>query len=42
MKGRIIMGSKYYTYEGKQVGLVRKALGDVILVEDAWVNEIRQ
>ena len=36
------MGSKYYTYEGKQVGLVRKALGDVILVEDAWVNEIRQ
>ena len=42
MKGRIIMGSKYYTYEGKQVGLVRKALGDVILVEDAWTNEVRQ
>ena len=36
------MGSKYYTYEGKQVGLVRKALGDVILVEDAWTNEVRQ
>lgn len=36
------MGSKYYTYEGKQVGLVRKALGDVILVEEAWTNEVRQ
>jgi len=42
MKGGIVMGSKYFTYEGKQVGLVRKAMGDVILVEDAWTNEIRQ
>ena len=42
MKGGIVMGSKYFTYEGKQVGLVRKAMGDVILVEDAWTNEVRQ
>jgi len=42
MKGGIVMGSKYFTYEGKQVGLVRKAMGDVILVEDAWTNEIRR
>ena len=41
MKARIIM-AKYYTYEGKQVGLVRKTLGDVILVEEAWTNEVRQ
>ena len=34
--------AKYYTYEGKQVGLVRKTLGDVILVEEAWTNEVRQ
>lgn len=40
MKGRMTM-PKYYTYEGKQVGFVRKALGDVVMVEDAWVNEIR-
>jgi hypothetical protein len=41
MKSGIFMGSKYFTYEGKQVGLVRKAMGDVILVEDAWTNEVR-
>ena len=33
--------AKYFTYEGKQVGFVRKALGDVVMIEDAWVNEIR-
>lgn len=33
--------AKYFTYEGKQVGLVRKTLGDVVMIEDAWVNEIR-
>lgn len=33
---------KYYTYSGKQVGFVRKMVDDVILVEDAWTNEVRQ
>ena len=33
--------AKYFTYEGKQVGFVRKTLGDVVMIEDAWVNEIR-
>ena len=35
------MGSKFFTYQGKQVGFVRKMVDDVILVEDAWVNEVR-
>ena len=33
---------KYYSYTGKQVGFVRKMVDDVILVEDAWTNEVRQ
>ena len=33
--------AKYYTYQGKQVGFVRKMVDEVILIEDAWVNEIR-
>lgn len=33
--------AKYYTYQGKQVGFIRKAVDDVILIEDAWVNEVR-
>jgi hypothetical protein len=33
---------KYFTYEGKQVGYVRKMVDDVILIEDAWTNELRQ
>lgn len=33
---------KYYTYNGKQVGFVRKMVDDVILIEDAWTNEVRQ
>ena len=33
--------AKYYTYQGKQVGFIRKAVDSVILIEDAWVNEIR-
>lgn len=40
-KVRITMGSKFFTYQGKQVGFVRKMVDDVILVEDAWVNEVR-
>ena len=33
--------AKYYTYQGKQVGFVRKMVDNVILIEDAWVNEVR-
>lgn len=33
--------AKYFTYKGKQVGYVRKMVDDVILIEDAWTNEIR-
>ncbi len=33
--------AKYYTYQGKQVGFVRKMVDDVILIEEAWVNEVR-
>ncbi len=33
--------AKYYTYEGKQVGFVRKMVDSTILIEDAWVNELR-
>lgn len=33
---------KYFTYSGKQVGFVRKMVDDVILIEDAWTNEVRQ
>ena len=33
--------AKYYTYQGKRVGFVRKMVDEVILIEDAWVNEIR-
>jgi len=40
-KVRITMGSKFFTYQGKQVGFVRKMVDDVIMVEDAWVNEVR-
>ena len=34
--------AKYYSHEGKQVGWVRKKLDEVVLIEEAWVNEIRQ
>ena len=33
--------AKHYTYEGKQVGFVRKMVDNTILIEDAWVNEVR-
>ena len=33
--------AKYYTYQGKQVGFIRKSIDNVILIEDAWVNEVR-
>ena len=41
MKSRYFM-AKYYSYEGKQVGWVRKKLDEVVVIEEAWVNEIRQ
>lgn len=34
--------AKYYSYDGKQVGWVRKKLDDVVLIEEAWVNEVKQ
>jgi hypothetical protein len=32
---------KYFTYNGKQVGFVRKAIDDVVLVEEGWVSEVQ-
>ena len=32
--------AKFFTYEGKQVGLVRKVLGDVVMIEEAWTSEV--
>lgn len=31
---------RYYTYEGKRVGFVRKAIDEVILIEDGWVSSL--
>lgn len=33
---------KYYSYTGKRVGFVRKMVDEVILIEEAWTNEVRQ
>ena len=32
--------AKYYSYEGKQVGWVRKKLDDVVLIEEPWSGEV--
>jgi hypothetical protein len=32
---------KYYLYNGKQVGYVRKAIDEVVLVEEGWVSEVQ-
>ena len=32
--------AKYYSYEGKQVGWVRKKLDEVVLIEEAWTSEV--
>lgn len=40
MKRGEIMGTKYFSYSGKQVGFVRKMVDEVILIEDAWTNEV--
>ena len=34
--------AKYYSYEGKQVGQVRKQLDEVVLIEEAWTSEVKQ
>ena len=34
--------AKYYSYEGKQVGQVRKKLDEVVLIEEAWTSEVNQ
>ena len=32
---------KYYLYNGKQVGFVRKAIDDVVMIEEGWVSEVQ-
>tara|TARA_B100000035_G_C20987344_1_gene548445 strand:- start:316 stop:846 length:531 start_codon:yes stop_codon:yes gene_type:complete len=32
---------KYYLYSGKQVGFVRKAIDDVVMIEEGWVSEVQ-
>jgi hypothetical protein len=32
--------AKYFSYDGKRVGLVRKMMDDVVLIEESWVNEV--
>ena len=34
--------SKYYSYSGKQIGLIRKMMDDTVLVEEAWVSEVNR
>ena len=34
--------AKYYTYEGKQVGYIRKMIDEVIMIEEAWSSEINK
>ena len=32
---------KYYLYNGKQVGFVRKAIDEVVMVEEGWISEVQ-
>ena len=32
--------AKYYTYEGKQVGYIRKMVDEVVMIEEAWSSEV--
>ena len=32
---------KYYLYNGKRVGFVRKAIDEVVMIEDGWVAEVQ-
>ena len=34
--------AKYYSYEGKRVGWVKKTLDEVVLIEEAWSNEVNK
>jgi hypothetical protein len=34
--------AKYYSYEGKRVGWVKKTLDDVVLIEEAWTSEVNK
>jgi hypothetical protein len=34
--------TKYYTYVGKEVGFIRKAVGEVVSIEEAWISEINK
>ena len=38
-KGRLIMANEVrYTYNGKEVGGLRKLVSDVVVVEEQWIN----
>ena len=32
---------KYYLYSGKQVGFVRKAIDEVVMIEEGWISEVQ-
>ena len=34
--------AKYYTYEGKQVGYIRKMIDEVVMIEESWCNEVNK
>ena len=34
--------AKYYSYEGKRVGWVKKTLDEVVLIEEAWTSEVNK
>jgi hypothetical protein len=34
--------TKYYTYSGKQIGLIRKMMDDTVLIEEAWISEVNR
>jgi len=34
--------AKYYTYEGKPVGFIRKMVDDVVLLESGWTGAVNQ
>ncbi|MBK38292.1 MAG: hypothetical protein CMB45_05615 [Euryarchaeota archaeon] len=34
--------AKYYTYEGKQVGYIRKMVDEVVMIEESWSSEVNK
>ena len=34
--------AKYFTYEGKQVGFVRRVVDEVVMIEEAWISELNK